>query len=260
VEPVSFGTSDRQLLGIYYPPEGDAVRDAAVLVCGPGPQEYMRTHWALRKLAAQLARRGFPVMRFDYFGTGDSAGETVEGRPSLWVEDVSAAARELLDVSGAYAVSAVGLRLGASLAAMASSGGLELEDLVLWEPVVRGATYVDELRAIAARKYAEFLFPPDQSPGSGQLLGYPFPTEVEGETRAVDLTRTPPRARRRVVVALADERPEYIELRAKLEEEAGRGGAPVAWLHQAEEGADTIDGALLSNAVLSAIGTALEEA
>ncbi len=259
MQPVSFGTSDRQLLGIYYPPEGDAVRDAAVLVCGPAPQEYMRTHWAVRKLAGLLARRGFPVMRFDYFGTGDSAGETEEGRPRLWVEDVSAAARELLDVSGAYALSAVGLRLGASLAALASAEGLDLEDLVLWEPVVHGPSYIEELRAIGARKYSEFLFPPDQRPGSGQLLGYLFPPEVEEETRAVDLMRALPRARRRVVMAVSEERPDYLALRSRLEEEALRGGPALSWRHEPEAAGGDLDGALLSNSILAAIAGALEE-
>jgi len=260
VQPVSFGTSDRQLLGIYYPPEGDAVRDAAVLLCGPAPQEYMRTHWAMRKLAALLARRGFSVMRFDYFGTGDSAGETEEGRPELWVEDVGAAARELLDVSGAYTLSAVGLRLGASLASLASADGLDLEDLVLWEPVVSGSSYVEELRAIAERKYSEFLFPPDQRPGSGQLLGYVFPANVEGETRALDLLTALPRARRRVVVAVSEARPEYLALKARLEEEAARGGAALSWRHEPEEAAGSLDGALLSNTILTAIADGLEQA
>ena len=259
MQPVSFGTSDRQLQGIYYPPEGDAVRDAAVLVCGPAPQEYMRTHWAVRKLAGLLARRGFPVMRFDYFGTGDSAGETEEGRPALWVEDVKAAARELVDVSGAYALSAVGLRLGASLAAIATAGGLDVEDLVLWEPVVHGPSYLEELRAIGTRKYSEFLFPPDQRQGSGQLLGYAFPSEVEEETRSVDLLRSLPRARRRVVMAVSEERPDYMVLKARLEEEALRGGAGLSWRHEPETAGSDLDGALLSNAILAAIARALEE-
>ena len=257
MEPVSFGTSDRQLLGVYYPPEGDQARDAAVLVCGPAPQEYMRTHWAVRKLAALLSRRGFPVLRFDYFATGDSAGETEEGRPSLWVEDVGAAARELLDVSGAYAISAVGLRLGAALASAASAEGLELEDLVLWEPVVQGGAYVDELRAVAARKYSELLFPPDQSPGSGQLLGYAFPAEVEAETRAVDLLARRPCPRGRVIFAVAEERPEYLALRARLLEGAGSGGPAVGWIHRPEE-SGSLDGALLSSVILTAIADALE--
>jgi pimeloyl-ACP methyl ester carboxylesterase len=260
VQPVSFGTSQRQLLGVYFPPEGEAARETGVLLCGPGPQEYMRTHWAVRKLAAQLARRGFPVLRFDYYGTGDSGGETAEGRPSLWVEDVEAAGRELRDVSGAYAVSAVGLRLGATLAARAASAGLELEDLVLWEPVVRGDAYVDELRAIGARWYSEFLFPPDQRPGSGQLLGYAFPSAVEAETRALDLLEPPPRAGRRVVVAVSEERPEYLALRRRLEEEAGRGGTPLHWRLVPEEASEGGDGALLSSRILSAIAEALEAA
>lgn len=260
MQPVSFGTSDRQLLGIYYPPEGEQPRDAAVLLCGPAPQEYMLTYWATRKLATLLARHGFPVMRFDYFGTGDSAGETEEGRPRLWVEDVGAAARELLDVSGAYALSAVGLRLGASLATLAASESLDLEDLVLWEPVVQGSAYVDELRAIAARKYSEFLFPPDQSPGSGQLLGYPFSGSVEEETRALDLLRTLPRARRRVVMAVSEERPLYLSLKARLEEEAAQGGPALSWRHEPEQASGSLDGALLSNTILNAIASALEEA
>src|ERR1041385_3953899 len=132
--PNFFGSSDNPLFGVYHPPRGARPRDTGVLLCYPAPQEYMRTHWAFRKLAWMLAKEGFHVFRFDYFGTGDSAGATEEGRIATWRDNVVTAARELRDLASVTKVAAVGFRLGATLAATARD--LPLTDLVLWEPVV----------------------------------------------------------------------------------------------------------------------------
>src|SRR6476620_8559273 len=95
--PRFFGDAARQLYGVYHAPEGRA-REAGVVLCNPGPQEYRHTHWAFRKLAGMLARAGFHVLRFDYFATGDSAGRDDEGSLDQWVLDVATAARELTDL------------------------------------------------------------------------------------------------------------------------------------------------------------------
>ena len=79
MQPAFFGTSDKPLLGLYHPPTGPRAREVGVLLCYPGPQEYMSCHWAFRKLAALLAREGFHCFRFDYYGTGDSGGEGEDG-------------------------------------------------------------------------------------------------------------------------------------------------------------------------------------
>ena len=187
-EPCTFGTSGRQLLGLYHAPEGPRPRDEAVLVCGPGPQEYMQSHWALRKLAAALSRTGFHVFRFDYYGTGDSAGDSVEGRMSAWRSDVAQALEELADVSGAARLSAVGFRLGATLAA---TSPVRLERLVLWEPVVDGHRHIEELVASHVRRFAHCLHvPPLRLDGpSPELLGLPFPRELRQDLEAVALPR-----------------------------------------------------------------------
>src|SRR4051812_44614801 len=98
MKPLFFGDSRRQLFGVYQPPRSGAGRNHAVLLCYPGVQEYNMSHWAFRKLAAHLAREGLHVFRFDYFGTGDSAGATIEGTPAQWIADIRTAARELIDL------------------------------------------------------------------------------------------------------------------------------------------------------------------
>jgi len=50
---------------------------------------------ALRTLAALLAREGFHVLRFDYYATGDSAGESSEGSLSEWRANIVTARDDL---------------------------------------------------------------------------------------------------------------------------------------------------------------------
>jgi uncharacterized protein len=65
----------------------------------------------MRQLAARLVRVGFQVLRFDYFGTGDSYGGT--GKETLQTgEDIETAIEKLTT-----AVDLAGLRLGANLSA-----------------------------------------------------------------------------------------------------------------------------------------------
>src|SRR5919201_1417748 len=97
-----------------------------IVLCYPGPQEYNVAHLAFRKLAGLLARRGWHVLRFDYRGTGDSAGASDEGDPTLWIQDLRAAVAELKDIAGISAVSVVGLRLGAAVAALDCAQGLSV--------------------------------------------------------------------------------------------------------------------------------------
>jgi len=147
----------------------------------------MRSHMALRKLAGHLEREGFHVLRFDYFGTGDSAGGAREGSLDEWRTNIVAALEDLKDRSGVTKVSIVGFRLGATLAAQTN---LELTDLVLWEPVVRGSDYLEELRQRHRHEFSSLLFPPELADrGCGcEVLGSPLTREMEAEIAQIDLT------------------------------------------------------------------------
>lgn len=146
MEPIFFGSSERSLYGVYHRPESIGNQNRAVVLCYPAGHEYMRIHRAYRQLAALLSRSGFHVLRFDYSGLGDSYGCHDDVTFSDWVNDTLEAIDELQAISGVKSVDLVGLRLGALVAAKASSELSSVKRLVLWEPCINGADFEAEMR------------------------------------------------------------------------------------------------------------------
>ena len=229
MRPLYFGDSRHPLFGAYHDPQGERVREVGVLICNPGPQEYMSSHWALRKQALTLAREGFHVLRFDYYGCGDSAGQTREGTLERWRQDIAAALEELKDLAGVRRVCVVGFRLGAALAAQAT---IKVKDLVLWEPVVDGRAYLDELRDMHARVFAHCLHPPEIGPPGNvhELMGFGFPIEQERATAAIDLTQPFVCRAERVLIVATEPRPQYVALHERLAAQPPPGTAAVEWV------------------------------
>ena len=110
----------------------------------------MKAHRALRQLAVRFSRAGFHVLRFDFRGCGDSAGDAAQANLEAWKRDIIAAVEELRDRSGVSRVAVVGLRLGATLALLAAGNRRDIAALALWEPVLNGRDYVAELASVAA--------------------------------------------------------------------------------------------------------------
>ena len=142
------GQPENQLMTVYHPSRGkkhDQVR--AVLICSPIGQEYIRTHWSLRLLATQLARKAVHVLRFDYSGVGDSAG-SIEQIASVdqWMSDIEIAIEELKQISGAETVMLLGQRFGATMAAEVAQSHADVNSLVCLEQVLNGGQYLDSLR------------------------------------------------------------------------------------------------------------------
>ena len=74
-EVVTFDCAESRLWGILTRPSADAVAsDVAVLVVVGGPQYRVGSHRQFVLLARALASAGFPVLRFDSTGMGDSEG------------------------------------------------------------------------------------------------------------------------------------------------------------------------------------------
>lgn len=140
MNPFYFGESARPLFGAFHPArvaagEGEA---PAVLLCYPIGSEYLRAHRAFRQLTSLLTRAGCAVLRFDYFGSGDSAGDAEEATVEAWLANVGAAIDELKDAAGVPRVSLAGLRFGAMLAAVAVRDRDDVDAIVLWDPFLSG--------------------------------------------------------------------------------------------------------------------------
>ena len=146
VIPLRLGEPPRQVFAMLQPAGGAAPREHGVLLCNPFGQEAIRAHRLVRVLADRLAAAGFAVMRFDYFGTGDSDGDDTEGRLPRWTDDIVAVDAELRSRAGLSRTTWIGIRLGASLAvAAAARARPHPERLILWDPITDGAAYLEEL-------------------------------------------------------------------------------------------------------------------
>jgi uncharacterized protein len=215
MKPLFLGHAGRRLYGVYHPAE--RVSRHGVVLCYPAVQEYSAAHGAFRRLAGMLARDGHHVLRFDYYGMGDSAGDSADATPLSSVEDVAQAAQELREFSGARELSLVGMRLGAAAALLASAAGLQVRQLVLWEPVILGKPYVRELEALDQRRNLMLLHAHRTRGRHDELLGHRFPPVVRSLTEAIDLRHGPmPRAPKAVILT-AEARPEHQALRASME-------------------------------------------
>ena len=252
VQPILFGKSGQQLFGAYHPPAERRPREAAAVLCYPAVQEYMRTHWAFRKLAGLLSRDGLHVLRFDYFGTGDSAGGSHQVTATRSEADIRTAATELRDLADVRRVSLVGLRWGATLAAHAVAHGLDVQDLVLWEPAVDGHSHLADLAAIEAVRFRRFE--PLGSGDPGELLGYPLDAAQRAEMVAIDLARLSRLAASRILIFSSRARPEHEVLLSVLRDREGR---PPTCHVIPEDAAQGHEGVLLSTKVLQAIASSL---
>lgn len=219
MQPFYFGTSQEQLFGVYHAPEGRAVRNGAVLLCHPLGHEYLRAHRAFRNLAATLASQGFHVLRFDYFGTGDSSGDAEQTTVARCLADLADAIQELKDISGASKVSLVGLRLGATFAAFASVNRRDIDRIVLWDPVSDGKAYVNDLLTLH-RSWLEDRLGPSAAAEcrDRELIGLPLTDTIRRELEAAKLAPLPALGASRVYLIVSEAhmryRPLYVDLQA----------------------------------------------
>lgn len=202
MEPRLFGPSHRALYGIVHEPRYSGTAPSAVVVCYAGVHEYMRTHWAMRRLADQLADLGHTVLRFDYSGTGDSAGALSNAKVAHWLEDIQTAVEEIEDLVGSRRVTLVGHRLGALLAAQYLGGSAgqvgKVDRLVMWDPVCTGNDYFSELQARQDQRRAWSLLPKDPSPNT--YLGYTLSAEMEQSLRDLSMPKSLARLRETIVL------------------------------------------------------------
>ena len=135
---LSFECGGESLLGIVSTPlEEKAQADIGVVIIVGGPQYRVGSHRQFVLLARALAAGGYPVLRFDYRGMGDSIGElhTFENVD----EDIAAATDALLASTGVKRVVLWGLCDGASAALLYwhATRDARISGLCLLNPWVR---------------------------------------------------------------------------------------------------------------------------
>lgn len=219
-----FGLPERQLFGCFHPAQGSAPRSTAVLLCYPSGRDYVVTHRVFRRLAIGLARAGLAVLRFDYYGCGDSAGDAEEGSVALWSADIDSAIDELKARSGATLVCLLGFRLGASLAALAGARLGSVDRMVLWDPVIDGARHLQGRVDSHARWSARQVWGPRQPAPPGpetECLGFPMTPSMQAGKRGLDLLALKARPAGRILLLATTDQPELDDCQRTLERLGG---------------------------------------
>jgi alpha/beta superfamily hydrolase len=215
-----FGSSNRQLFGAYHAPLKAVAARGAALLCPPWGPEYFVSHRVLRRLATRLSDSGYHVLRFDYYGTGDSAGRRTDGDLVSWCDDASIAADELRDMSGYETLATFGIRLGAVIAWRLAQQRSDIHKIVMWDPVVKGARYLSDLvRAQAAIDRWSLERPRSRLSANGtlDLLGCPLTPAMRVSIEGVRPAEFQRPIQAQVTVFNSDSLPERAQLVRALE-------------------------------------------
>lgn len=192
------GAADKPLFFCFDAPQrattGATTRPFGFVLCPPFGREYVSTHRVFRQFASRLARAGFPVLRFDYFATGDSAGEDSEGSLEQWLDDVATAVDTFRNHTAGMPVWLAGLRVGASLAALYAAQHQDVGGLILWDAVVDGKRYVDTLLEAHQQRFRQTAGHGQTIPaadGVREVFGALLSPRLASGLRAIDLATLP---------------------------------------------------------------------
>jgi len=214
--PIWFGDDKRPAFGWFHSPASGVVRGGAV-ICPPLGLNYLQSHYALRLLAEHLAERGFCALRFDYDGTGDSAGSDDDpDRAEAWARTAGHAVN-LVRRAGAADVSIIGMRLGAALAALVAEADRDIDQVVMWDPYASGRSFLRDQRAVSTITLGVTAAPAD---GSVEIPGTRYDAATASDIERISLANcSGPLARRVLVLTRAGRRVDSALLRASLARE-----------------------------------------
>jgi dienelactone hydrolase len=181
----------------------DGIGEVGVVIVPPVGYEYWNSHRTLRTLAERLARNGCLALRFDFDGTGDSAGDQWDpGRLEAWQRNIGQAADALREL-GVTRLVVIGLRIGATLA-LTQGAAVGADAVVAWAPVARGSRYVRELQLIGLAVPET----PELPERAGVVqAGSVFSVETLAGLGAIDVSALPDRPATRVLVVDRSDKP-----------------------------------------------------
>jgi exosortase A-associated hydrolase 2 len=143
--PFFFPVAEQEIFGILHRP-ALARSGLGFVFCHPFAEEKLWAHRVYVSLARDLTARGHTVLRFDHRGHGDSDGEFQDTAVDTHLQDIEAAVGRLRALApDARHVALLGLRLGATFAALAAERLPGIDRLILWDPVVDGGRYMQDV-------------------------------------------------------------------------------------------------------------------
>lgn len=146
--PFFFRDGEHELFGVFHGPTGRDQRIGFVFV-HPLLEEKLWTHRVYVSFARELSARGYPVLRFDVMGHGDSSGSFEDANVDSQLSNIRCALCTLKQRAPAIdGFGLLGLRFGGTLAAVAAEEARGMQKLILWDPVVDCVRHLREMLMI----------------------------------------------------------------------------------------------------------------
>lgn len=146
--PFIFKNRDYNIFGVMHTPDNDdsplSSKGIGLVFCHPFAEEKLISHRPWVTLARRLATEGVTCLRFDYMGHGDSSGNFEDSNVETRLSDILCAVGFLGEQTGLSRIGIIGLRFGATLAALVSLRDTVVDFLVMIAPVVDGKPYIEQ--------------------------------------------------------------------------------------------------------------------
>ncbi|MBX9606015.1 MAG: hydrolase 2, exosortase A system-associated [Gammaproteobacteria bacterium] len=170
-------------------------RRRRVLIAPPFAEELNKSRRLLALTARALAARGAEVWLPDLYGTGDSAGDAADARWDDWLADFAALDAQMAAACGDVPAAYLAVRTGALLLAGAPLAGLAGARVLLWQPVLKGARFLEQflrLKVMAAKLAGQALSQKDldaelESEGVLEVAGYALARDFVHALRTASL-------------------------------------------------------------------------
>jgi pimeloyl-ACP methyl ester carboxylesterase len=187
----------------------------ALVIVPPFGYEAVCAHRALRHLAQAAARAGLFAIRVDLDGTGDSAGDDLDpGRLDAWLAAIDAAC----DAAEADRIVIAGVRLGATLAALAAARRGDIAGVVAIAPLPVGRAWLREARALEATLDLAPPPPGVAKDDHSELVGFALTAETRDAIGRIDLVAATAAPAPAVLVVDRDDLPPSDRWVARLRE------------------------------------------
>jgi len=238
--PMFLASEGRRIFAVWHQPAADAgkVTDTAFVFCPPFAEEEKCCHRAFVDMARKLCSRGHPVLRIQYRGCGDSEGDFGDFSCADWEQDINNALA-FLRRQGRPRLGLLGLRLGASLAGRVAESTGDVQNLILWEPIVNGRQYMSlNLRRKLLRRMLTDKEGGESPPASQATMtdgrtgidfeGYWISAEMQTQIGEIDLIADAKRFRGEVLLTQISSQSSPGKTIRSLEDRYASAGASVA--------------------------------
>lgn len=146
--PFFFPNGRYNLFGVFHKPDTPRI-DSCIVLCHAFGEEKLWSHRVFVNFSREAARRNVAVLRFDFMGHGDSDGHSEQATIDTCLSDIDAALREAQHLCpNLTSLGLLGARFGGTLAILFATARKLSAPIMLWEPILNGAKYMQELLRI----------------------------------------------------------------------------------------------------------------